>query len=131
MGLKSELTDGDRGFALIASFPRFRSAPIIRKGADSAGCAACSSRVNPANNYRNSTLYPAYTAAAIKALFERQDRHAVSLASMLGWLLEFEDKDHFEGFRSLATNRHRFHHRFLPYRSSTGVFAFSNALFSK
>jgi xylan 1,4-beta-xylosidase len=104
MGLKSELTDVDRGFALIASFPRFRHLPIILSEADPEGCAACSWRVNPANNYRNGTLYPAYTAAAIKALFELQDRHAVNLAAMLSWSFEFEDKDYFEGFRSLATN---------------------------
>jgi xylan 1,4-beta-xylosidase len=60
--------------------------------------------VNPANNYRNGTLYPAYTAAAFKGLFELQDRHAVNLISMLSWSFEFEDKDYFEGFRSLATN---------------------------
>jgi xylan 1,4-beta-xylosidase len=104
MGLNSELTDVDRGFALIASFPQFRHLPIILSEADPEGCAACSSRVNPANNYRNGTLYPAYTAAALKALFELQDRHGVNLASMLSWSFEFEDKDYFEGFRSLASN---------------------------
>ncbi len=104
MGLNSELMDVDHGFALIASFPQFHHLPIILSEADPEGCAACSSRVNPANNYRNGTLYPAYTAAAIKALFELQDRHAVNLTSMLSWSFEFEDKDYFEGFRSLATN---------------------------
>ncbi len=104
MGLNHELTDVDRGFGLIASFPQFHHLPIILSEADPEGCAACSSRMNPANNYRNGTLYPAYTAAALKALFELQDRHAVNLISMLSWSFEFEDKDYFEGFRSLATN---------------------------
>ena len=104
MGLANELRDADAGFALIAGYPRFRSLPIILSEADPEGCAACSSKVNPANNYRNGTLYPAYTAAALKALFELEDRHAVNLLSMLSWSFEFEDKDFFEGFRSLATN---------------------------
>jgi xylan 1,4-beta-xylosidase len=104
MGLNSELTDVDRGFALVADFSKFRHLPIILSEADPEGCAACSSKVNPANNYRNGTLYPAYTAAAFKAMFELQDRHAVNLVSMLSWSFEFEDKDYFEGFRSLATN---------------------------
>lgn len=104
MGINKELTDVDRGFALIASFPQFQHLPIVLSEADPEGCAACSSRVNPANNYRNGTLYPAYTAAAFKALFDLQDRHAVNLISMLSWSFEFEDKDTFEGFRSLATN---------------------------
>jgi xylan 1,4-beta-xylosidase len=104
MGLNRELTDVDKGFALVASFPKFRQLPIILSEADPEGCAACSSKVNPANNYRNGTLYPAYTAAAYKAIFELNDRHAVNLISMLSWSFEFEDKDYFEGFRSLATN---------------------------
>ncbi len=104
MGLNRELTDVDRGFALLASFPQFRHLPILLSEADPEGCAACSSRNNPANNYRNGTLYPAYTAAALKALIDLQDRHAVHLISMLSWSFEFEDTDYFEGFRSLATN---------------------------
>ena len=104
MGLNRELTDVDKGFELVASFPKFRHLPIIISEADPEGCAACSSKVNPANNYRNGTLYPAYTAAAYKGIFELQDRHAVNLISMLSWSFEFEDKDYFEGFRSLATN---------------------------
>lgn len=104
MGINRELADADAGFALIASFPKFRNLPIIISEADPEGCAACSSKVNPANNYRNSTLYPAYTATAFKGLFELQDRHSVNLISMLSWSFEFEDKDYFEGFRSQATN---------------------------
>lgn len=104
MGINRELNDADKGFALVASFPKFKHLPIIISEADPEGCAACSSKVNPANNYRNGTLYPAYTAAAFKALFQLQDRHDVDLISMLSWSFEFEDKDYFEGFRSLATN---------------------------
>ncbi|GAC1644497.1 MAG: beta-xylosidase [Acidobacteriaceae bacterium] len=104
MGIQNELKDADAGFALIASFPRFKKLPIIISEADPEGCAACSSKVNPANNYRNGTLYPAYTATAFKGLFDLQDRHGVNLLSMLSWSFEFEDKDYFEGFRSLATN---------------------------
>ncbi|HEY5328403.1 MAG TPA: beta-xylosidase [Acidobacteriaceae bacterium] len=104
MGLNRELTDVDRGFSLIAKYPRFARLPIILSEADPEGCAACSSKVNPANNYRNGTLYPAYTAAAFKSLFDLQDRHRVNLISMLSWSFEFEDKSYFEGFRSLATN---------------------------
>jgi len=104
MGLNRELTDADKGFTLVASFPRFQHLPIILSEADPEGCAACSSKMNPANNYRNGTLYPAYTAAAYKALLELNDRHRVNLISMLSWSFEFEDREYFEGFRSLATN---------------------------
>jgi xylan 1,4-beta-xylosidase len=104
MGLDKEMTDADRGFEIVAKYPKFRSVPIILSEADPEGCAACSSKMNPANNYRNGTLYPAYTAAAYKGLFDLQDRRHVNLISMLSWSFEFEDKDYFEGFRSLATN---------------------------
>jgi xylan 1,4-beta-xylosidase len=104
MGLDKEMTDADKGFEIVARYPKFRNVPIILSEADPEGCAACSSKMNPANNYRNGTLYPAYTAAAYKGLFDLQDRRHVNLISMLSWSFEFEDKDYFEGFRSLATN---------------------------
>jgi xylan 1,4-beta-xylosidase len=104
MGLAHELSDVDHGFALIASYPEFNKLPVILSEADPEGCAACSSRVNPANNYRNGTLYPSYTATAFKALFGIQDKHNINLISMLSWAFEFEGKDYFEGFRDLSTN---------------------------
>ncbi len=104
MGIQQELQDADNGFALIASYPRLKALPIILSEADPEGCAACSSKMNPANNYRNGTLYPSYTAVALKGLLELQDRHAVNLIAMLSWSFEFENKEYFEGFRSLATN---------------------------
>ncbi len=104
MGLNRELTDVDRGFALVAEFPRFSKLPIILSEADPEGCAACSAKMNPANSYRNGTLYPAYTAAVYKALLDLNERHGVDLIAMLSWSFEFEDRDTFEGFRSLATN---------------------------
>jgi xylan 1,4-beta-xylosidase len=104
MGIDRELKDVDRGFGLVASFPKFAKLPILLSEADPEGCAACSSKVNPANNYRNGTLYPAYTAAAYARLLDLADSHHVKLLGMLSWSFEFEGKDSFEGFRSLATN---------------------------
>ena len=72
--------------------------------ADPEGCAACSIKDNPANAYRNGPLYASYTAAAMKALFELQDNAKVNLIAMLSWSFEFENKNYFEGFRTLATN---------------------------
>ena len=104
MGLASELADVERGFALIQRFPRLARLPVILSEADPEGCAACSAKVNPANAYRNGTLYPAYTDAAYKRLFELADRYGIDLISMLSWSFEFENRDYFEGFRSLSTN---------------------------
>jgi len=104
MGIDRELKDVDRGFGLVAGFPRFAKLPILLSEADPEGCAACSSKVNPANNYRNGTLYPAYTAAAYARLLELEDMHQVNLLGMLSWSFEFEGRDYFEGFRDLSTN---------------------------
>jgi xylan 1,4-beta-xylosidase len=103
MGLKKELNDGDIGFEIVARH-KMNKLPIILSEADPEGCAACSMKVNPANGYRNGTLYPSYTAAAYKGLLELADRRKVNLISMLSWSFEFENKDYFEGFRSLSTN---------------------------
>ena len=103
MGLAKELNDVDKGFEIVARH-KMNKLPIILSEADPEGCAACSMKVNPANAYRNGTLYPSYTAAAYKGLFELADRHQVNLISMLSWSFEFEGKDYFEGFRSLSTN---------------------------
>jgi xylan 1,4-beta-xylosidase len=104
MGLNHELSDANDGFAIIEGYAPFRHLPVILSEADPEGCAACSSRMNPANNYRNGTLYPAYTATAFKGLLDLAGQHHTNLISMLSWSFEFEGKDYFEGFRSLSTN---------------------------
>src|SRR3954465_2160720 len=77
---------------------------IILSEADPEGCAPRTLKVNGADAYRNGTLYPAERLAAYKGLFELADRHKVNLLSMLSWSFEFENKEYFEGFRSLSTN---------------------------
>ena len=104
MGISNELEAAQTGFQIVAKFPRFRNLPIILSEADPEGCAACSAKDNPANAYRNGPLYASYTATAIKALFELQDKAKVNLIAMLSWSFEFENKNYFEGFRTLATN---------------------------
>jgi xylan 1,4-beta-xylosidase len=104
MGLANELKASRAGFEIVAKYPQYIHLPIILSEADPEGCAACSMKVNPANAYRNGPLYATYTAAAIKALFDLQDESKVNLLAMLSWSFEFEDKEYFEGFRTLATN---------------------------
>jgi xylan 1,4-beta-xylosidase len=104
MGLMNELMATEAGFRIVAKYPRYIHLPIILSEADPEGCAACSMKMNPANAYRNGPLYAVYTAVAIKELFELQDRYKVNLLAMLSWSFEFEGKDYFEGFRTLATN---------------------------
>ena len=104
MGIANELRAADTGFRIVAKYPQFIHVPIVLSEADPEGCAACSMKVNPANAYRNGPLYATYTAAAMKELFALEDRSKVNLIAMLTWAFEFENKDYFEGFRTLATN---------------------------
>ena len=104
MGIGEELRAAQTGFDIVAKYAQFKHLPIILSEADPEGCAACSMKTNPANAYRNSPLYATYTAVAMKSLLDLQDQSGVNLAAMLSWSFEFEGKDYFEGFRTLATN---------------------------
>ncbi len=105
MGLAHELRDVDEGLKMIAAFPQFAKLPVILSEADPEGCAACSAKDHPQNAYRNGTLYPAYTAVAIRGLLDLNERRETNLVGMLTWAFEFEDQPYFQGYRTLATNR--------------------------
>ncbi|HWB82602.1 MAG TPA: hypothetical protein VG675_00540 [Bryobacteraceae bacterium] len=104
MGISKNAEDVDKGFQIIAGFPKFRGLPIVLSESDPEGCAACSARVYPHNAYRNTTLYPAYTAVMFKNIFELAAREHANIEGMLTWAFEFEDQPYFDGFRTLATN---------------------------
>ena len=104
MGLGKELSDVARGFEIVTSFPEFRNLPIVLSEADPEGCAACSVHTHPQNAYRNGTLYPAYTAAALKGILELAGRDSANIEGMMTWAFEFEGQPYFDGLRTLATN---------------------------
>jgi len=104
MGLQSEISAAANGFRAVAASAKFHNLPIILSEADPEGCAACSAKENPNNAYRNSPVYPTYTAAAMKALADLAAENKVNLIGMVTWAFEFEGKPYFEGFRTLSTN---------------------------
>jgi xylan 1,4-beta-xylosidase len=104
MGIDKEMNDVARGMQIINEFSQYSKLPIVLSEADPEGCAACSARVYPNNAYRNGTLYPVYTAAALSNIFKLADRYKSNMEGMLTWAFEFEDKPYFDGYRSLATN---------------------------
>jgi xylan 1,4-beta-xylosidase len=104
MGISKNAEDVDKGFQIVASFPKFRDLPIVLSESDPEGCAACSARVYPQNAYRNGSLYAAYEAVMMKNIFELADTQHTNIAGMLTWAFEFEDQPYFDGFRTLATN---------------------------
>ena len=104
MGLAHELRDVDEGLKVVASFQEFAHLPVILSEADPEGCAACSAKDHPQNAYRNGTLYPAYTAVAIREMLDLNERLGTNLAGIQTWAFEFEDQAYFLGYRTLATN---------------------------
>jgi xylan 1,4-beta-xylosidase len=104
MGLSNQLRAIDNGFRIVASFPEMKNVPIVIGESDPEGCAACHVRTNPANVYRNGTMYSSYTAEQITRTYELADLHGVNLLGSITWAFEFEDQPYFDGFRDLATN---------------------------
>jgi len=101
MGMSSQLKNMSDAFAVIASFPEFKSLPIVIGESDPEGCAACR---DPQDAYRNGTMYSSYTAASFPRAMELAARFGVNLQGALTWAFEFEDQPPFAGFRQLASD---------------------------
>jgi xylan 1,4-beta-xylosidase len=104
MDLGQNLRTNRQGFAIIADFPEFKNTPIIIGECDPEGAAALSSRVHPANGYRNGSAYAAYEVALMKHTLDLAARQGANLQGVLTWAFMFDGKDYFEGFRTLSTN---------------------------
>jgi xylan 1,4-beta-xylosidase len=104
MGSEYQLRDAEKGFEIVASFPELKKLPIIIGESDPEGCAACSVKYNPQNDYRNGTMYATYTVATLTRIQELAVKHGVNLTGAVTWAFEFEDQQYFAGFRDLATN---------------------------
>jgi xylan 1,4-beta-xylosidase len=104
MGISKNTQDVDKGFQIVASFPKFRSLPIVISESDPEGCAACSARVYPQNAYRNGPLYASYEALMMKNIRDLAQTRGTNIAGMLTWAFEFENQPYFDGLRTLATN---------------------------
>ena len=104
MGVRANLVNVQKGFEIINQFPRFTPLPIVLSESDPEGCAACPLAGHPEVGYRNTTLYPSYTAVMLSNIFKLADRYQSNIEGMLTWAFEFENKQYFEGLRTLATN---------------------------
>ena len=104
MGIGRHLAAIEQGFKIVASFPEWRTTPIVLGESDPEGCAACSARNNPQNSYRNGPLYACYEAEVLNNILALAAAEHVSVLGVVTWAFEFEGQPYFEGFRTLATN---------------------------
>jgi xylan 1,4-beta-xylosidase len=101
MGIRNQLQSAQRGFQVVASYPRWKNTPIILGESDPEGCAACG---GPQNGYRNGTLYGVSIVEATQRIGELARQNGVILQGAVNWAFEFEDQPAFAGFRDLATD---------------------------
>ena len=104
MSVSNQLRAISNGFGIVASFPELKDVPIVIGESDPEGCAACPIRTNPANAYRNGTMFSSYTAEQIARTYQLADLHKINLLGSVTWAFLFEGQPYFDGFRDLATN---------------------------
>ncbi|TFH06428.1 MAG: hypothetical protein E4H09_00220 [Spirochaetales bacterium] len=89
----------DAGLEIVSRFSGFVDLPIHVSECDPDGWAAGTRYDNPNLEYRNNEYYASYFAAVMGSLI-----HEPRVDSALTWAFEFEDRELFEGMRTLSTN---------------------------
>ncbi|MGH9448533.1 MAG: GH39 family glycosyl hydrolase, partial [Terriglobia bacterium] len=79
MDIGHNLRDVDRGFAIVASFPKLRALPVVISESDPEGCAACAASTHPQNGYRNTSQYASYEAQLLEAELALAAQYHISL----------------------------------------------------
>ncbi|MCB0070160.1 MAG: hypothetical protein KDE20_01825, partial [Caldilineaceae bacterium] len=88
----------------IGDFPELGKIEVILSECDTDGWAAGTIHDNPNLFYRNTEYYASFVAAAVSGLIDRAAATGARIDGMLTWAFLFEDRDYFEGFRTLSTN---------------------------
>lgn len=104
MGISAQLTQIDRNFATVASFPELKGRPIVIGESDPDSMAARPPSESPAFGYRKTTQFASYTAECFAREYELAEKYGVNLQGALTWSFEFENKPYFAGYRVLSSN---------------------------
>ena len=102
--LHTLLANVDAGLQVIGEFPELGKIEVILSECDPDGWAAGTIHDNPNLFYRNTEYYASFVAAAVTGLLDRAAATGAVIDGMLTWAFLFEDRDYFEGFRTLSTN---------------------------
>jgi xylan 1,4-beta-xylosidase len=101
MSVKTQLRAVERGMNVVASYPAWKTTPIILGESDPEGCGAC---LSAKNGYRNGPLYGVSVTEATMRTYELARKYGVHVQGAVTWAFEFEDQPAFAGFRALATD---------------------------
>ncbi len=104
MNLRNQLKSIDTYSEIIAGFPEFADLPVYIGESDPEGCAGCPSVLDPERDYRRTSQFASYTAAAFMRKQELIASHEGNLQGAVSWAFTFHDQPWFNGLRALTTN---------------------------
>ena len=94
----------DAGLEVLQDFPQFGGLEVVVSECDTDGWAAGSKQDNPNLNFRNTEYYASYVGSMVCKLLDLAPDRANRVDGMLTWAFQFEDREYFEGLRTLSTN---------------------------
>ena len=98
------LSNIDTGLDVLGEFPELGKIEVNLSECDPDGWAAGTIHDNPNLFYRNTEYYASFVACTVNKLIDRATTTGARINGMLTWAFLFEDRDFFEGFRTLSTN---------------------------
>jgi xylan 1,4-beta-xylosidase len=104
MNLRNHLKTIDTYGRIIAGFPQFAHLPIYIGESDPEGCAGCPATLDPERDYRRTSQFAAYTAAAFMRKQDLIARSGGDLEGAVSWAFTFAEQPWFNGLRALTTN---------------------------
>lgn len=104
MNLRNQLQTIDTYGRIIAAFPEFAGLPIYIGESDPEGCAGCPATLDPERDYRRTSQFAAYSAAAFMRKQDLLARHGLHLEGAVSWAFTFHDQPWFNGLRAFTTN---------------------------
>ena len=105
MNLRNQLKSIDTYARIIASFPEFKDLPVYIGESDPEGCAGCPATLDPERDYRRTSQFAAYSAAAFMRKQDLMASHGVRLEGAVSWAFTFHDQPWFNGLRAFTTNQ--------------------------
>lgn len=92
------------GLRIMAKFPELAGLEVNLSECDPDGWAAGGKHDNPNMNFRNTEYYSSYVANTVCKLIDLGVDGPHRVDGMLTWAFQFEDREYFEGLRTLSTN---------------------------
>jgi xylan 1,4-beta-xylosidase len=92
------------GLDIVERFPELAGREVVLTEADPDGRAAYGKHDNDNLRFRNWAYYASYVATAVCKFSDLGSDGPNRVDGMLTWAFEFEDREYFEGLRTLSTN---------------------------